>query len=187
MKHLNWLAILLALCLIASFAVVACGDDDDDDDTCDKTPGNDIYTDNELGIIWQSYHYFDTYTLQEANVYCENLYLACRKNWRVPTISELRSIIVGCPATETGGQCGVTDECTGSSCMNDYCESCGRLQGNGSGGEYWLNLFGISEGTVAWSSSLANGQDAWVVSYEWGSIRMVRVHEHTSILCVHDI
>ena len=31
MKHLNWLAILLALCLFAAFAVVACGGDDDDD------------------------------------------------------------------------------------------------------------------------------------------------------------
>ena len=39
MKPLNWLAILLAISLFASFAIMACGDDDDDDDddsaTCD--------------------------------------------------------------------------------------------------------------------------------------------------------
>ena len=41
MKPLNWLAILLALCLLASFVIVACGDDDDDDDDDDSSGDDD--------------------------------------------------------------------------------------------------------------------------------------------------
>ena len=36
MKLYSWLAILLAFCLFASFAIVACGDEDDDDDDSDR-------------------------------------------------------------------------------------------------------------------------------------------------------
>jgi hypothetical protein len=45
MKPANWLAILLALCLFASFAVVACGDDDNDDN--DDGGGGDDDDDDE--------------------------------------------------------------------------------------------------------------------------------------------
>ncbi|MDP8225574.1 MAG: hypothetical protein P9L99_19595 [Candidatus Lernaella stagnicola] len=41
MKSLNWLAVLLALCLFASVAVVACDDDDDDDDNNDDDSAGD--------------------------------------------------------------------------------------------------------------------------------------------------
>jgi formylglycine-generating enzyme required for sulfatase activity len=55
MKALNWLAILLTLCLLASFAFVACGDDDDDDndsgspadDDADDDAGDDDDVDDD--------------------------------------------------------------------------------------------------------------------------------------------
>ncbi|MGI6393764.1 MAG: DUF1566 domain-containing protein [bacterium] len=51
-----------------------------------------------------------------AVTYCENL------SGRLPTISEFRTLIQNCPATETGGECTVTDECLSySSCWSDSC------------------------------------------------------------------
>ena len=52
MKTLNWLAILLVLCLFVSFAVVACGDDDggDDDDDDDTADDDDDTADDDDDI-----------------------------------------------------------------------------------------------------------------------------------------
>ena len=60
------------------------------------------------------YIYWDS-----AETYCEDL------GGRLPTISELRTLIQNCPDTETGGECGVTDDCLSfEDCWNDSCDGC---------------------------------------------------------------
>ena len=53
-----------------------------------------------------------------AKKYCEEL------GGRLPTISELRTLIKNCPATESGGSCGVTDSCSTTSCWDETCDGC---------------------------------------------------------------
>jgi len=62
----------------------------------------------------------------DAYKYCEDLEEDGTSNWRLPKISELRSIITGCDITEPGGSCKVNDDCLNfySECMNDPC-GCG--------------------------------------------------------------
>ena len=60
---------------------------------------------------------------EDAARYCNNLDLGGHLgDWRVPTISELRTLVRNCPPLSPGGSCGVTDTCFSDSCANDNCE-----------------------------------------------------------------
>jgi len=81
--------------------------DDEEDDTfiC----GPETCTSLVSGLVWQKTPYIGWFTWENANSHCDGLDLAGETDWRLPTISELRSLIRGCAATVTGGSCGITD------------------------------------------------------------------------------
>ena len=180
MKTLNWLAILLALCLFASFTVVACGDDDDDDDDSsgddddDDDVSGDTWADSSSGLTWQVTPSSDYLDWEGAKTYCDTLSLD-GGGWHLPTVSELRTLIRGCEATLTGGSCGVTDDCTFLSCCNMPClNGCGLMAGPGSGGAYWPDGM-PGEIHDYWSSSALADDDldfaaAWVVGFSTGVV-----------------
>lgn len=80
------------------------------------------------------------YRWAEAGPYCTGL------GGRLPTISELRTLIRSCPATQTGGSCGITDQCANfGACYNDACNDCpSRWDGR-------YSVFGTYES--AWSAT----------------------------------
>lgn len=108
-------------------------------------------------LQWAKYPVFMA-TWEKAYEYCENLEEGGFKDWRLPTIDELRSIVKKCPETATGGKCLISDK-NGKLSMNDYdkqdCRGCRRggfdLPGNG-----WF-----------WSASQVTGTDHfWVISFK---------------------
>ncbi|HRZ78652.1 MAG TPA: DUF1566 domain-containing protein [bacterium] len=117
-------------------------------------------------------------TLQAFD-YCENLDENGFSDWKLPTISEIRSIAVNCPAIETDGNCRVTDECLSkSTCWSDKCNGCGVVMT----GKY--SIFGdeeafytVSPNTESWEKDLTLENDkesylsdVWVLDFRLSRI-----------------
>jgi hypothetical protein len=137
-----------------------------------------IWTDPATGLKWQAQG-SGRMTWQQGKDYCANLDLG-GAGWRLPNISELRSLIRGCPQTQPGGTCNVsvrgclelicrTDECGGCQHMGGPAETCywpGTMQGECD--HYWAD------------SLVGDNDDAWSVYFHSGHVgngfRNVRSH-----------
>ena len=114
------------------------------------------WTDPATRLMWQAKPTGGWIDGSEAQSHCENLMLTGFRDWRLPTISELRSLIRGCPDTQVNGACGVTSSCRTHECWNRSCRGCAHGQGPGSGGAYWPSqLSGLV--VFYWSSSILPG------------------------------
>ena len=130
----------------------------------DATTGGTWY-DSSSGLTWQNPPANNSMDWQSAKDYCANLSLDGHSDWRLPTISELRSLIRGCPGTVTGGACGVTDSCLDSSCWSESdCWSCSFSDGPADGC-YWPDEM---EGPCNWYWSSSPVED--YANYAWYEI-----------------
>ena len=112
------------------------------------------------GLLWSNIS-VDHMIWSDAVVYCENI------GGRLPTISELRTLIQNCPATEPEGSCGVVDDCLSSEkCWSDLCRDCKYDFENPN--KY--SVFG--DPGYLWSSSQLSDNEhlAWLVGFNLGNI-----------------
>jgi len=143
------------------------GDDDDNQADDDTAAADGTWMDPSTGLIWQVEWAMPYLDWQGAIDYCEDLTLGGSSDWRLPSIDELRSLIRGCPALETGGSCGVHGGCLTLSCHNDDCHyGCNANQGPGPAGLYHPVELGFWEGWI-WSSSAVEDveAEAWVIFF----------------------
>jgi len=162
----------------------ATDDDDDATDDDDNTTDEEVWTDSTSGLMWQVTSTVGTMNWSNAKSHCQGLGLDGHSDWRLPTISELRSLIRGCDDTETGGDCGVTDECLDSSCLDSPCDGCSS-GGGPAGGCYWPSEM---EGTCSWywsSSAVAEyDNSAWLVGFDLGNVVDFSVFHANLVRCV---
>ena len=131
-----------------------------------KTFSNDVvcYRDDTPPSMTWSIKAESEMNFNNAVTYCETLEEKGFDDWRLPTISELRTLVRNCPATETGGSCGVTDSCLSNSCIDETCVGC-DLDDSGKysvlGDSVWL-----------WSSlsNSDNTDNAWHVDFHTGHV-----------------
>lgn len=194
MTKFTLLSITIAVLTVLSVSS-ACGssasDDDDDASSVENTDDDDATSSNDLGntedsavwsdagtgLIWQN----DNVKVAdwfEAVEFCENLNLAGSTSWRLPTISELRTLIVDCSETITAGACEASDDCLDRECLSDQCRGCEWGGGPGTEGRYWPNALDGEE-DASWSSSkLDEGEtdQAWLIRFGYAYV----VFDHTN-------
>ena len=66
-------------------------------------------SDRKSGPVEWSGSYLQSKTWSEAREYCQNLNEGGHNDWRLPTIEEWRSTFQNCPATQSGGECQVSE------------------------------------------------------------------------------
>ena len=119
----------------------------------------------------------------DAVNYCRNLRENGYSDWRLPTISELRTTIINCPATQTGGFCRVSDSCLSYDCWGNLngC-SCGHRQSN----DGYYSKFGDNNYVVLWSSSTRSDDTdrAWVVFFQSGWVENDSKSSNCNVRCV---
>ena len=136
-------------------------DDADVVSTADGAPCPGWY-DPTSGLCWQDPPEETLRTLNDAVAYCDGLALGGSDTWHLPTINELRMLIRGCPNTEAGGPCGITEACLGAACWNDPCAGCPDRGGPGAGGAYWPpELRGTTSWAYSYWSSSGNADATW--------------------------
>ena len=135
-------------------------DDAGADDAADPCPGG--WLDPATNLCWE----IPTITarLRDAAAdHCADLALADGAAWRLPTISEFRTLVRSCAVTATGGACPLTEGCLDSGCSaTSACAGCPSGAGP-SGGCYWPSELGASCGWF-WTSSEPPGY----VNFYWG-------------------
>jgi len=134
--------------------------------------------DGATKLTWQQPIQDNIMDWEEAEVYCHDL----GDSWRLPTITELRSLIRGCPTTQRNGTCNVTTQCSRSDCWT-RCYSCPQKQGPRSDGCY-LNLRGIC--SWYWSGTSMDGGDgiAWYINFDSGLVGIHSKNIAHAVRCV---
>ncbi|MBZ0274182.1 DUF1566 domain-containing protein [bacterium] len=161
----RWAAWFVVLVFAIGLSCASDGGGDDDDDAGNSDNGSDgngdddntmeeTWTDSDSGLTWQRN---DDCCLdwESAKNYCASLVWNEHGDWRLPSISELRSLIRGCVATELDGACEVTDECRFAKCWDLPCQGCKSGEGPDADGIYWPDGMSglLSEVGAFWSST----------------------------------
>jgi len=130
------------------------------------------------GNMWSSLSSNEMFW-EDAVDYCENLNECGHTDWRLPSISELRTLIQNCLKTQTGGACQATDNCLSySHCYDNDCSGCDYDPS----GKYSK----LGDDTWLWSSSLQSDYSnyAWHVYFSHGGVDNVNTDRYTSVRCV---
>ena len=123
--------------------------------------------DSSSGLIWSAK---SSSSWSNAKYICSSYTGSGLSGWHLPTIDELRTLILKCESTMPGGNCGVTDSCLSSDCRNSACSGCSEdLSGD-------YSKFGDTD--KMWSSSyipdpeleLFGLQNIYTVDFSYGDV-----------------
>ena len=104
--------------------------------------------------------------VEQAKAYCDDLKEGGFADWHLPTIDELRTLIVNCPKLEPNGTCRVSNK---TGCLAATCYSASQCLCEGDGSEVIFSKFGYDGNGIYWSSSSGgfNGYEQyWLIRTE---------------------
>lgn len=163
------------ICCTNGFCTGSCGGQDGNTDG-----GTDqvIWYDEVTGLSWwldipkEKMNFYP-----DASSYCSKI----SSSWKVATVSQLRSVIRGCPKTESFGECPVVDQCPSNKLSNPECadsEKClttGCQVGEGPNNGCYLAAELSGPCGDYWSYSMIMDDTSnyylWYVDFKDGSIR----------------
>jgi hypothetical protein len=156
-------------------------------DPCDGT-----IVDKNTQLAWQKEPTLETFANGKAR--CTELDLAGADDWRLPTIDELRGVILGCDKTRPAGVCGVHEGCWSQEDLKCWSATgpcffaCDQAKGPGPDGCYLDGLF-PQPCQNYWSSTQAkmtglSEKKAWTVSFVDASISPAPQDSDAFVRCV---
>lgn len=133
---------------------------------------NGVCKDYDSGLIWSARAEMKKYPgnidllyVDEATAYCPTARDGGFTDWRLPTIDELRTLIINCPGLEPNGACKVRKGCLSESCYEE--ENC-RCEGESY--DTVFSKFGYEIYGSYWSSSVGGGffegERNWLIKIE---------------------
>jgi hypothetical protein len=180
--------------LLISFIICGCDADTQGESDAGFDSNRDygskytVWRDPSSGLSWIDPPAETNLSWQDAIDFCDQLVLDGKDDWRLPKLDELRSLIRGCPDTESDGRCQVWD---GSgyddlnSEMNKPCSGCEKNEGPHSetGGYYDSALSGISSYYWSYSEDVDRSGYAWNVFFVEGAITSKQADRLFQVRC----
>lgn len=143
------------------------------------------HMDPETGLTWSS-KAPEPKTWEDADAYCNELTEGGYTNWRLPKISELRTLVKDCAATESGGTCNISD--IGSSntlSSSSLAQSC---YNECTGGDDFVSgqYSRLGDDIAFWSSSAdsANSDYVWYLNFYYAQIYYTSKTSNLNVRCV---
>jgi hypothetical protein len=127
-------------------------------------------------LLW-AVHPTEPGSFRSVSDRCANLVLCGIDDWRMATISELRTTLAGCAATEPGGACGVTDSCVGRECQNDACAGCVEEPRRR---EHFLRAELADPDAWPMSSTRTSDGSIWLTGYTWAAVEAGHLETETT-------
>jgi len=157
----------------------------------DTTPGPPVgaWTDPLSGLTWQVTPKDEYLNFADATDFCDALVLGGLDDWRLPTISELRTLLRSCPATQPGGSCNVDDNgCLDRDCWDNSCGGCLGYLGPSVNGMYLPDEVDASKlQSWFWSSTLTSDLEdsyVWGINFNKGTVITNFVEHLANVRCV---
>ncbi len=136
----------------------------------------ETWADTVSGLVWQTL-VPETKTWADAKTYCEGLTLGGKDDWRLPSITELKTLS-SCAET---AKCGVSDTCSGyTSCGGSICKK-GCASGNYLPEILGLNIY--SHWSVTEEEQTA-AENAWTITFSTGGIEYLDKGWKFTVRCV---
>ena len=184
-----------------SFVIFSCGSYSEKNSySSEKIDGNLVVKGSSNNLMWYKDDVEDittaiqSVTFDDAKKYCENLNYAGFKDWRLPTIDELRTIVDDYSDIETNGRCQVSESCSELSCLrkgakNESDNVCGSLSDK-EHQCFWDKVWGSKYCGEFWSSTKVKVVDGtkmnWLLDFSAPSIfyKMTSGQERAYVRCV---
>jgi len=110
------------------------GDSDSDSDTDTGEACADVWVDTDGGLTWEVSPSTAARDHADAVTYCDELTLCGETDWRMPNLTELRSLVRLCDDLQSDGECDIWDGCA----QSGTCVGVGNCDcSNKAGGCYW--------------------------------------------------
>ncbi len=137
-------------------------------------------------LRWQNSVRHKRMNWHEAIAYCKQVTTGGYRDWRLPNIDELRSLIKKCPATETNGPCNIkSSDCLGSLCWDTTCNGCPLDKGRSADGMYLPDVIRANCCGYWSATTLANNKyEAWSISFNLARIENNPKAYNNQVICV---